>query len=168
MEVWKTIKGYEGLYEVSNLGRVKSLPRELCNSIRCYYTKEKILKPGIEGGGYFYVNLSKNAIVKNTKIHKLVAVEFLNHIACGYELVIDHKNDDKTDNRVENLQIVTQRFNARKTQGKYSSKYKGVTFCNTNKNWRSVIYIKGKNITLGRFKTEEEASEAYQNKLKIL
>jgi hypothetical protein len=82
------------------------------------------------------------------------------------ELVIDHINDIKTDNRVENLQIVSHRFNVCKTQGRYSSKYKGVCWCKTKNRWLAKIKINGKNLHLGYMTNEEEASQAYQNKLK--
>jgi hypothetical protein len=154
MEIWRKIEGFE-YYEVSNLGMIKSLK----------FGKEKILKPGKNRGGYFTVNLSKDKIPKCKTIHQLVAIAFLNHKPCGLNLVVDHKNDDKTDNKVENLQIVTQRFNTRKTQGKYSSKYKGVCLNKALNKWISTIRINGKNIHLGLFNTELEASETYQNKL---
>lgn len=152
-EIWKDVVDYEGSYQVSNLGRVKSLK----------YNRKKILKLSLCGRGYLQVNLTKNSISKTTKVHKLVTIAFLNHIPCGMTLVVDHINDNKLDNRVENLQIVTQRENSHKTQGKYSSKYKGV-YKSFNK-WTSKIYIKGNLKHLGIFNCELSASLAYQNAL---
>lgn len=165
-EIWKDIPDYEGLYQVSNLGRVKSLPKEWVsgnNSVRSH--KGKILKTHINKQGYVDISLNKDSIRKTHKVHKLVAMAFLNHEKCGHILVIDHINDNRSDNRLENLQIVTQRFNAYKTQGKYSSKYKGVSWCNIHKRFISTIYVNGKTIRLGYFKSEEEASEYYNNAL---
>jgi len=86
---------------------------------------------------------------------------------CGFKLVIDHKNSIKTDNRLENLQIISQRQNVCKTIGIYASKYRGVTLGNCKKKvtWRSSIIINNKKINLGSFNTEYEAHLAYQNAL---
>jgi TATA-box binding protein (TBP) (component of TFIID and TFIIIB) len=82
--------------------------------------------------------------------------------------VVDHINDFKTDNRAENLQLVSQRFNSYKTQGKYSSKFKGVYFNKPSKKWIAAIYKNGKNNYLGCFEDEKDASEAYQSALLTL
>jgi hypothetical protein len=165
-EIFKDIPGYEGLYQVSNLGNVKSIPREQRCTNGYRITKEKILKQSIDGGGYFNISIYKDGIAKTIKVHQLVAIAFLNHMPCGHKLVIDHINDDKLDNRVENLQIVTQRFNCKKTQSKYSSKYKGVSWYKPTQKWVSNIRIRGKLFNLGYFKCELAAHLAYQNKLK--
>ena len=159
MEEFRDVIGYEGLYQVSNLGRVKSLGN---NQTR----KEKILKPGVSTWGYNQVLLSKNKIIKNNLVHKLVAMAFLNHIPCGHKIVVDHINDNKLDNRVENLQLISQRENVYKTQGKYSSKYKGVSWDKEKNKWRTKININGKLIHLGYFNCELSAALAYQNKIK--
>ena len=168
-EIWKDIPEYEGLYQVSNLGRVKSLPKEWTignTAIRRH--SGMILKAGSKKGGYLMVNLCKNSKCKQFWIHQLVAVIFLNHTPCGLKLVVDHINDNPSDNRVENLQIVTHRYNICKTQGKYSSQYKGVYVClyKGRKKWRAQIRISGKLTHLGTFTDEYEAHLAYQNALK--
>ena len=84
------------------------------------------------------------------------------------DLVIDHINDNPSDNRLENLQIITQRENTCKTQGRYTSKYKGVCWYSRDKRWVSKIYIDKKTIVLGYFKCELTAHQAYQNKLKTI
>ena len=157
-EIWKDVIGYEGLYEVSNLGRVKSLGNNKTK-------KERILKPGKNSVGYLHVSLYKNKTPLSRTIHQLVSESFLNHKSCFYELVVDHINNNKLDNRVENLQIVTARENVYKTKDKYSSKYKGVTWHKSGKKWVSRITINGKNTYLGYFVNEQEASQAYQNAL---
>jgi hypothetical protein len=167
MEIWKPVKDYEGLYEVSSLGRVKSLPKKVGIN-KEYLLKEKIMKPTVMNSGYLKTNLSKNNIKKSITIHKLVAVTFLNHKQCGHKLVIDHINRDKLDNRVENLRVVTSRENSIKIKTNCTSKYTGVSFVKSSKKWASIIFIDGKNISLGRFNTEEEAHQVYQNKLKTL
>ena len=77
-EVWKDVKNYEGLYQVSNLGNVKSLR----------FNKERILKTSLSGIGYHKVSLCDVGLVKTHKIHKLVAIAFLDHTPCGFELVV--------------------------------------------------------------------------------
>lgn len=156
-EVWRKIPNYEG-YQVSNLGNVKSLK----------LNKEKILSNrlcGIKSNQYLSVVLYLNGKRKDIKIHQLVAMAFLNHTPCGMELVIDHINDNKLDNRVENLQVVTTRYNACKTQGKYSSQYKGVYYDKKRNKWQVKIFINGKNKHLGYFIDEYEAHLEYQKAL---
>jgi hypothetical protein len=155
-EFWKDLIGYEGLYQVSSMGRVKSLGNDKTR-------REKLLKPTSDGKGYLKVSLSLNKKRTTTRVHQIVAITFLNHKPCGHDLVVDHINDNRSDNRVDNLQIVTQRFNVRKTQGSDSSKYKGVCWTKANEKWSASISIKNKKKHLGFFNTELEASEAYQN-----
>lgn len=95
MEQWKSIAGYEGLYEVSNLGRVRSLK----------FGKTKILKPGRVGGGYLIVKLLKDCIRKNMKVHRLVAEAFIPNP--NKLKTVNHKDEDKTNNNVNNLEWMT-------------------------------------------------------------
>lgn len=99
MEVWKNVKGYEGLYQVSSEGRVKSLK----------FSKERILKVGKEGGGYLFVNLCKEGKVKKFKVHRLVASTFLPNP--DNLLEINHIDEDKTNNRVENIEYCDRSYN---------------------------------------------------------
>lgn len=167
MEIWKDIPGYEGIYQVSNLGNVKSLNRFITRAGNSVFRNGNTLKPTFTHG-YLKVILSKDSNKKSIKVHQLVAMAFLNHLPNGNILVVDHINDVKTDNKVENLQIVTNRFNTCKTRGNYSSKYKGVNWHKHIQKWVSRIIINNKRYSLGYFNTEEEAHQAYQNKLKTL
>jgi hypothetical protein len=166
-EIFKDIPGYEGLYQVSNLGRVKSLPRKVCNHLGCYMSKEKIMMFAFSKG-YFKISLLKDKKRKTYLVHQLVALTFLNHTISGHKIVVDHINDNPLDNKLENLQLITQRENSYKTQGKWSSKYKGVGWSLEKNKWRSYIRIDGKSKHLGYFKCELAAAVAYQNKLKTL
>ncbi len=157
-EEWKSIPNYEGLYEISSYGRVKSLR----------FNKELILKLRIGTKHYQDVGLYKNKIKSTREIHQLVAEAFLNHKPCGLKLVVDHINNDKLDNRVENLRIITQRENANRKHLKSTSKYTGVCFDATNKKWKAAIRINGKQTHLGLFTEEYDAYLAYQNKLNSL
>lgn len=110
IEVWKDIKDYEGLYQVSNLGRVKSLERTRNN---CYNSmskiKEHILKPSITKCGYYNVVLSKDNNKKHKLIHRLVAEAFIDN---KYnKTCINHINECKWDNAVWNLEWCTHKEN---------------------------------------------------------
>ena len=157
-EEWKPIPKFEGLYEISSYGRVKSLK----------FNKELILKVIINSKKYQKVSLYKNKIKSTKIIHQLVAEAFLNHKPCGLKLVVDHINNDKLDNRVENLRIVTQRENANRKHLKSTSKYTGVHWQEDCKKWRAGIIINGKKYYLGIFTDEYDAHLAYQNKLNSL
>jgi hypothetical protein len=157
-EVFKDIPNYEGIYQVSNLGNVKSLK----------FNKEKIIKSGLNSRGYMVVVLSKQSIRETRSVHQLVALVFMNHKSIKTKIVIDHINDIKTDNRLKNLQIVSHRFNIYKTKIGYSSNYKGVHFSNFYKKWIAKIQINKRSINLGYFDCELKAHLAYQNKLKQL
>ena len=99
LEFWRDIEGYEGLYQISNTGQVKSVKRN------------KILKPHITSG-YFRVCLCKENKKRNFSIHRLVAEAFLPNEEGLAE--VDHINGDRKDNRVANLQWVSREENNRK------------------------------------------------------
>jgi hypothetical protein len=168
-EIWKDIPDYEGLYQVSNLGRIKSLPKQWISGKGVLRKHNgKIMNTGIKPYGYRFAALSKQGNIKRFYVHQLVAICFLGHKPNGYKLVIDHINDNPSDNRVENLQIVTQRFNARKNQLSYaySSQYKGVYWKKSRKKWVAQIQINAKRQHLGAFDCELKARQAYLNALK--
>lgn len=156
-EVWLPVKGYEFIYEVSNLGNVKSLK----------YNKERILKLCINTTGYNTVCLSENGKTKTFKVHQLVAITFLNHKPNGHTIIVDHISNDKLNNKLSNLQLISQRENTSKDK-KGSSKYTGVCWHKTINKWTASININGKQRYLGSFINEIEASNAYQNKLKTI
>lgn len=112
-EIWKDIENYEGLYQISNKGRVKSLSRRVermrVGKDFSYQSQEKIRKPLKDGCGYLFVDLQLENRFKNEKIHKLVALNFIG-IPEGKKEV-NHKNGVKRDNRVENLEWVTRSEN---------------------------------------------------------
>lgn len=156
-EIWKDIPNYEGLYQVSNLGRVKSLK----------FNKEKLLKLYKDNYGYLRVNLSKNGKQKLLKVHQLVSVVFLKHKPNGYSVVVDHIDNNPLNNNVNNLQLVSHRKNLSKDK-KGSSKYTGVRYHKQNKKWVSSIYVKGKHKHLGSFTNELDAAKAYNKYLCML
>lgn len=101
-EIWKDILNYEGLYQVSNLGKIKSVDRKVKYRNSMKNIKEKIRKTFIGKNGYERVELSKNGITKKYNVHRLVAETFLKRIN-GKEC-INHINGIKTDNRIDNLE----------------------------------------------------------------
>lgn len=106
-EVWKDISGYEGYYQVSNMGRVKSLPK--LKGVG-YITKCKIMNCGCLTNGYPAVNLKKDGLkMKRARIHRLVALAFIPQIEGKY--FIDHINGIKVDNEVDNLRWCTHKEN---------------------------------------------------------
>ncbi len=105
-EVWASIKGYEGLYEVSNFGNVRSLK----------YGKIKYLKPAKNQKGYYLVSLYKNGEVKSHSVARLVAMAFIPN-PNNYPQV-NHKDENKTNNKVENLEWCNNQYNKRFSSAK--------------------------------------------------
>jgi hypothetical protein len=106
MEIFKDIEGYFGLYQVSNMGNVKSF----------HTGKEKILKPKNDKDGYLFVVLSKQGKVKTCKIHRLVAQSFIENPQNLPQ--VNHKNEIKTDNRASNLEWCDCQYNIDYSQSK--------------------------------------------------
>ena len=153
VEIYKDVIGYEGIYQISNFGNVKNCKTNL------------IKNAYLEKNGYYSITLRKNGTGKTRKIHQLVAESFLNHKRCGLKLVVNHIDLDKTNNKVDNLEIITNRENCNRKHLKSSSKYIGVHWNTKDKKWKSVISINGKSKFLGYFISELEASKAYQEAL---
>lgn len=111
-EIWKDINGYEGLYQVSNLGNVRSMDRIVIYSDgRKVKTKGKLLKPTMRKSGYYYVSLSRNSDCPKFDVHRLVAQAFVdnpyNHP------VVNHLDGCKTNNAASNLEWTTHTENIR-------------------------------------------------------
>ena len=110
-EEWLDVKGYEGLYQVSSDGRVKSLERTFIDKIgRERYVKERILKPAIDRYGYLLVSLYAGGKQKNHTVHRLVCEAF--HENPDNKPQVNHINEIKTDNRASNLEWATARENS--------------------------------------------------------
>ena len=164
-EVWKPVVGYEGLYEVSNLGRVYSLPKKWIRNKGANRSHNgKFLSVGLSSKGYPRVLLSRDGKCKIREIHQLVAEAFLDHRPCGYKIVVDHIDNNKLNNAVTNLQLISQRQNASK-EVRGTSKYVGVSYDKARSKWSACISFNKKVLKLGRFNTEYEAHIAYQTKL---
>lgn len=119
-EEWKDIKGYEGLYQISNTGNVKSLERRI-DGKKCHRKlEEKILKPIETDRGYLRVKLSRDNKVSKVRIHRLVAEAFIEKP----ELEVNHIDGNKKNNCIENLEWVTSKENKQhaKSIGLYRKK----------------------------------------------
>ena len=169
-EEWRDVPNYEGYYQVSDLGRVRSLDRVITysNGQKRFY-KGRIRDGSINKYGYRQTTLTVNDKGRNFRFSQLVAMAFLGHKPDGNNLVIDHVNGDKSDDRVENLQIVTHRANSttcfRSDKGSFSSEYAGVSWDKSRSKWLARIQDNGVNVYLGYYDTEIEASNTYQEAL---
>jgi len=151
-EIWKDILNYDGVYKISNLGRVKSFKHK----------KEKgMIMKGKLHRGYKLVTLSKDLYQRKYKVHRLVAHMFLGLDLEDKKKIINHKNHNKIDNRVDNLEIVSCRENTSYQKVNTSSKYVGVSWNKRIKKWNSYITINDKKINLGYYLIEKEAHNSY-------
>jgi len=154
-EIWKKIDGYDN-YSVSNLGNVRN---DMTN---------RILKAIIDVHGYYTVNLYNNCHRKKHKIHRLVALAFIPNVE--NKECVDHKDNDKVNNKLENLRWATHQENVQNQSmsKRNTSKVKGVHFDKQNQKWRAVIKFDGKVTHLGYFRTIEEATQVRRAKAKEL
>ena len=147
-EHWASIDGYTN-YQVSWWGRVRN-------------TKTgRILKPGLDTGGYQHVALYKNKKAKTIKIHRLVAREWVGNPE--EKRCVDHIDGSRTNNHWENLRRATHSENLMNKRGHKdrTSVYKGVSFDKNSQKWVVRIKVGGVNKNMGLFKIEREAAEVY-------
>lgn len=109
-EIWKDIAEFKGLYQVSNKGRVRSLPRKIWNGVAYWQKPIEILKPYKAGSGYFAVCLvDKNKKRNRRFVHRLVATTFLSNDKNFPE--VNHRDENKQNNQVENLEWCSHKYN---------------------------------------------------------
>jgi hypothetical protein len=157
-EQWKPVVGYEGLYEVSSFGRVKSLPRNGTKN------QDVIMSPSDNNYGYNKITL-KNKSAKTKYVHVLVAEAFLNYKAEKGVICVDHINSNKKDNNLNNLRVISQRENLSRSK-KSNTNNTGVY--KVGDKFRALIYINKKSKHLGYFDTIENAKNAYELELNNL
>ena len=168
MEEWKDIKGYEGLYQVSNLGRVKALSRTV--PYKDGYTKtirERILKFALSSS-YRIVGLYKNSFQDVRTIHSLVWDAFGDEPRNGRHTQVDHIDGDKTNNRIDNLQLLTQRENLIKGHKERGRELPTGVYPTKYNTYMSRICINYKPKYLGTFANIDLAKDAYSKAKKTL
>jgi hypothetical protein len=120
-EIWKDIEGYDGAYQVSNMGRVKSVARvttRLCQyGIREYRIPERIMRTRFGTSGYLCVNLHHEGKQVTEMIHRLVALHFCKGYADG--MTVNHIDEVKTNNRADNLEWCDRQYNINYGTGKW-------------------------------------------------
>lgn len=163
LEIWKDIPGYEGLYQVSDLGNIKSLGRRVLKSNGIYENKSSlILKQSDNGRGYKNVRLSDiNGKPKSHYVHRIVALTFIGEC----EGVVDHIDGIRSNNKLSNLRYLSPRDNTSINKRNKTSKYTGVHLCKRSNKWRACIRIMQKKYPLGNFSCENQAGKAYQQAL---
>lgn len=153
-ELWKDIPDYEGRYMISTFGRIKG-----------FYRGKWSMKSFVnDTSGYPRVRFKANNKVVEINVHRLMGRVFLESVGTG--LCVNHKDLDKTNNRLDNLELVTNRENAchaSKMRAVSSSKYIGVVWSKQMRMWKASITLKGKSVFLGYHKEEDKAYEARCN-----
>lgn len=152
-EIWKDIKRFEGCYQMSDYGRVRSLDRVVRyrdgRMSRRY--RGQIIKLACNNSGYLYVTLWKNKVRKRLLVGPLVGVLFVNSKWAGEW---DHHDRNKNNNTAKNMRPATR------SQNNANRKSKGIRY--RHGKWYARIKVRGKEVSLGHFPTAEEATQAYQ------
>lgn len=152
IEIWKPVIGFEGYYEVSNMGNLRSVDRLVQGEKRSFFKKGKLLNPSIDSKGYKYIKANKDFCKrserKNYRIHRWVIAAF------KYEsnLHVDHINSNRTDNRIDNLRYVTDRQNSIAKLAKDDDMmylYEIAPRGNAKRRWTIYINVKNRKVFVG-------------------
>lgn len=159
-EIWKDVEGYEGLYQISNSGKVRRWEKTLDEYKTLKLTKDK-------SKGYYRVFLSKNSKVKKFWIHSLVAVAFLNHKPSGNTIVVDHIDDNKLNNNTYNLRLISNTENIVKGFKKRGTKtnitgVKVTQSTSGRKRYSAFISIKNERMEFKKFDSPEIPKKMYE------
>lgn len=165
-EAWKDIPGFEGIYQISSKGNLRSLDRIVFNKGSCKrcHIKGKQLKPRKDRDGYLITELWKSNQSTTVKIHRLVAKAYVP----GEASTVDHINGIRDDNRAENLRWLNSRLNnSNRHACQGASGIVGVCRTTNKTNpWQAYGKVNGKFKSIGNFPTKEQAAKARQEHLK--
>jgi hypothetical protein len=166
IEEWKDVPDYEGLYQVSDLGRIKSLekPRKKSTNNPNSFVRERIMK-GSLGKRYLNTALYKDGFSKSFLVHHLLSIAFLNFKPNMGNIIVDHINNIPTDNRLINLQLITRRHNTLKD---VKSKSEAVGLYEKNGFFNVTIRINGISCALGSFRDKNEAIKKHKEAFDLL
>lgn len=160
-EIWKDIVGYEDLYQVSNLGNIKSKERIVKNGNRVFFKKEKILTPFLQKTGYLTITLLKDNKIKSHYIHRLVAIAFIKN---DFDLEqVNHKDGNKRNNNVNNLEWCSRSENIKHAikNGLFSKDVVLNKISKMNKKKRkSILQIKN-NVIINEFESPTVAGKQF-------
>ena len=159
-EIWKDIKGYEKMYQISNYGRIKSLSRFI-NSCKQYssigyYSKEKIIKQSVSKTGYYICTLCKNGKTRTFKVHRLIAEAFIDNP--NNLPIINHKDGNKLNNSIDNMEWCDYSHNNKEAykQGLKESNLKWIVELNKRKRKKVNQYDLNNNF-IKQYKSVHEA-----------
>ena len=155
-EIWKSVVGYEGIYEISDFGNMRSVDRFGLDGRKL---QGRPLSPVLQSTGYFTFDLCGKKRMKPTGVHRIVAEAFMGRIP--EKMVIDHLDGNPQNNHVSNLEIVTVRENTVRGRGCQMSKSKYTGVHQRGKNWAAFKSINGVRQYLGTYEKESDAHEAY-------
>jgi len=144
---YKDIPGYQG-YQINEYGEVFSLK------------SNKVMQPAVTHAGYLRLALSNEGEAKNFFIHQLVAMTFLDHVPNGMQMVVDHIDNNKLNNHIDNLQLVSQRYNSSKDRDRKYDLPTNVYLPKGETTYMVRMKVKDARVIVGRFNTVEEAVEA--------
>tara|TARA_R110000772_G_scaffold180536_1_gene291822 strand:+ start:800 stop:1294 length:495 start_codon:yes stop_codon:yes gene_type:complete len=157
METFKDIPTWEGIYQVSDIGNVKSLPRR-------YSPGENILRPTVSRDGYLKVCLKANERKESFEVNRLMALAFISDSYTERDLVCDHIDRDRKNNKLSNLRLVSHRKNSTNTvrANRLTGAYR------QGNKWQASIGTMNKSKYIGLYATEMEAHQAYLKALELL
>lgn len=150
-EIWEDIAGYKGLYQISNYGRVKSFIRQ----------SPQILHYIFSSKGYYKVRLTKNGTEKRFYVHLLVWDTFGDRPRNNTKIVVDHIDENKLNNCISNLQLLSNRANIIKSRIKDRVLPEGVSYDKRAQKFRARIWDGKKDKHIGYFNCPTLASQAY-------
>lgn len=166
IEQFKDIPDYEGLYQASDLGRIKSLekPRKKSANNPNSFVRVRIMKASISQR-YLNTALYRDGLSKSFLVHHLISITFLSFKPNMGEIVVDHINNISTDNRLVNLQLITRRYNNVKD---VKSKSEAVGLYERNGFFNVTIFYNGVACSLGSFKNKNEAIEKHKEAFDLI